>query len=67
MDSLLELDLTYHIVVGSRRGLSSSVMPQGNIKLAKLALRIRCDVKSLGENSNFQQCKNMFSQATALK
>lgn len=67
MDSTLELDLSYHVVLSSGRGLSSSTLLQGNMKLARLALRIRCDVKSLEENSNFQQCKNMISQAPALK
>lgn len=66
IESLVKLDLAYHVALGSEHVLSCSAL-KGNTKLARLVLHIRRDVESLEGNSNFQECKNMISQAPALK
>lgn len=70
MQSLLELDLSYHVTLSSRRHvLSSSSALKDNMKLTTLALHItrRPSVKKLEGNSNFHECENLITQAPALK
>lgn len=70
MQSLMELDLSYHVSLGARRhGLSSCTALKGNMKLTKLALHIthRPNEERLEGNSRFHECKNLIIQAPALK